>query len=165
MGDSLLAAEDHAEIRETSCGYSLQGGFERFGRGRLLVFAQGRREIYLPAVAHAAHPGGRDDGAADDACGAWRVAHGVGVVEVARGLADEVEEQLVDVAQPVATRVRASLHLVPDDAVAQRPALVVGEVEGDLPRDAELTLAAVGVAEVEPKSEPVGLKNGAAARR
>ncbi len=115
------------------------------------VSLQGRAELDLAPVAHAAHAGGADHGAALDARRAGRAAHGIVVVVVAARLPHEVEEQLVHVAEPVAAAVRPALDLVPHDAVAQDPALLVGECEGDAPGDAELALAAVGVAEVEPQ--------------
>ena len=148
---TLAAADDHAEVAEAAGGDLGERLLERGQGSRLLELVQRRRELDLAAVAHAAHAGGADDGAVLHARRARRAPDGVGVVVVALGLPHEVEQQLVHVAQPVLAGVRSALDLVPDDAVAQRPALLVGQVEGDPPRDAELPLAAVGVAEVEPE--------------
>ena len=127
---ALAAADDHAEVAEAAGGHLGERLLERGERRRLLELVQRRRELDLAAVAHAAHAGGRDDGAVLHARRARRAPDGVGVVVVALGLPHEVEQQLVHVAQPVLAGVRPALDLVPHDAVAQRPALLVGEVEG-----------------------------------
>ncbi len=148
---ALAAADDHAEVGEAAGGDLAERLLERRQRRRLLELVQRRRELDLAAVAHAADAGGGDDGAVLHARRAGRAPDGVGVVEVAPGPAHEVEQELVHVAQLVAARVGAALDLVPHDAVAQRPSLVVGEVEGDAPRDAQLAFAPVRVAEVQPQ--------------
>ena len=151
MGRALLPADDEAEVGEAAGGDLGQRGLEGLESGRLLRLAQGRAELDLAPVAHPAHASGADDGAALDARRAGGAAHGVVIVVIAARLPHEVEEQLVHVAEPVVAAVRPALDLVPDDAVAQDPALVVRERKGDAPGDAELALAAVRVAEVEPQ--------------
>ena len=121
-----------------------------------LVFAQARGKLDLAPVANAAHPRRCDHGTIDNLRRFGGAADGVCVVVVAARLLDEVEYVLMHVAQPVFRVVRAALHLVPDDVVAQRPALLVDEVEGNAPRDADEALVLVGVADVEPEG-PRGL--------
>ncbi len=72
------------------------------------------------------------------------------IVVIALRLLHEVERVFMDVAETIPARIHATFELVPDDAVAKYPVLIVGELKGDPPGDTDQPLVVVTVPYVEP---------------
>ena len=156
MGRPLLPADNHAKIGQLAEPHFSEHGVERPEGGLLLGVGEGRGQLDLPAIPDPGNTRRRHDGAVDDFRTAGLASDGVGVV-VAAIRFHEVKDVFVDVAQLVRGVVRAALHLVPNDAVPQEPALPVGHGQGDPPRDTGQALVPIGVADVQPK-EPDDLR-------
>src|SRR6266699_6769936 len=62
-----------------------------------------------------------------------------------------MEDEFMDTAEAICGVIHAALDLVPDDAVAEYPALVVREFKCYAPRNTDETLVLISVAYVQPK--------------